>query len=346
MSTTVRAWGAPGAGKPLEPFTVERRDLRPDDVRIDISYCGICHSDVSTVTGEWGERQWPLAPGHEIVGVVSAVGSEVTGFRVGDVAGVGCMVDSCGECEYCLAGEEQFCDRRVLTYGQTMPDGEYTQGGYAQQIVVREAFTVHVPETLPREMAAPLLCAGITTYSPLHHWGIGEGSRVAVVGMGGLGHMGVQIAAAMGAEVTVLSHSPSKKADALRFGATDYVATSEEGALAGARRRFDFVLNTVAAPLDFAAYLSTLRVDGVMCNVALPQQPFEAPVRMFTNQRRSFVGSLIGGIAETQEMLDFCAENTIGAQVEVIAADRINEAYDRMMRSDVKYRFAIDASTF
>jgi len=345
MSTTVRAWGAPGAGRPLEPFTVERRELRPDDVQLDISYCGICHSDVSTVTGEWGDRQWPLAPGHEIVGVVSAVGEAVTQFQVGDVAGVGCMVDSCGECEYCLAGEEQFCDRRVLTYGQTMPDGEYTQGGYAQQIVVREAFTLHVPETLPQENAAPLLCAGITTYSPLHHWGVGEGTRVAVVGMGGLGHMGVQIAAAMGAEVTVLSHSPAKKADALRFGATDYVATAEDGALAAARRRFDFVLNTVAAPLDFGAYLGTLRVDGVMCNVALPQQPFQAPVRMFTNHRRSFVGSLIGGIAETQEMLDFCAENRIGAQVEVIPADRVNEAYDRMMRSDVKYRFAIDAST-
>ncbi|SDB90312.1 uncharacterized zinc-type alcohol dehydrogenase-like protein [Raineyella antarctica] len=346
MSTTVRAWGAPGAGQPLEPFTIERRDLRPDDVRIDIAYCGICHSDVSTVAGEWGERRWPLAPGHEVVGTVTAVGSEVTQFQVGDIAGVGCMVDSCGSCEACLAGEEQFCTvARVLTYGGTMPDGEYTQGGYAQQIVVQEAFALQVPDTIPLPNAAPLLCAGITTYSPLLHWGVGEGTRVGVVGLGGLGHMGVQIAAALGAEVTVLTHSASKAADALRLGATDVVATSEPGALEAARGRFDFLLNTVAAPLDFDAYMNTLRVDGVMCNVALPKEPFSAPVRTFTNARRTFAGSLIGGIAETQEMLDFCAEHRIGAEVEVIAADRINEAYDRMMRSDVKYRFVIDTAT-
>ncbi len=345
MPTTVRAWGAPGSGRPLEPFTVERRDLRPDDVEIDIAFCGICHSDVSTVAGDWGERRWPLAPGHEIAGTVTAVGSEVTGFVVGDLAGVGCLVDSCGECEYCRAGEEQFCHARVLTYGATMPDGEYTQGGYSQRIVVREAFALHVPDTMPLENAAPLLCAGITTYSPLKHWGVGEGSRVGVVGMGGLGHMGVQIAAALGAEVTVLSHTAAKQVDALRLGASDVVVTSEEGALAGASRRFDFLLNTVAAPLDFDAYLNTLRVDGVMCNVALPNEPFTAPVRSFTNTRRSFVGSLIGGIAETQEMLDFCAEHRIGAEVEVIGADRINEAYDRMMRSDVKYRFVVDTAS-
>lgn len=345
MPTTVRAWGAPGAGAPLEPFTVERRELRPDDVEIDIAFCGICHSDVSTVAGDWGDRRWPLAPGHEIAGTVTAVGSAVTEFQVGDLAGVGCMVESCGTCEYCLRGEEQFCAQRVLTYGNTMPDGEYTQGGYSQRIVVKEGFTLHLPETIPLENAAPLLCAGITTYSPLRHWGVGEGSRVAVVGLGGLGHMGVQLARALGAEVTVLSHSSRKKADALDLGATDFVATGEPGALDAARGRFDFVLNTVAAPLDFDAYMNTLRVDGVMCNVALPAEPFAAPVRTFTNHRRSFVGSLIGGIAETQEMLDFCAENQIGARVEVIPADRINEAYDRMMKSDVKYRFAIDTST-
>ena len=345
MPTTVRAWGAPGAGRPLEPVTVRRRDLRPDDVQIEIAYCGICHSDLSTVSGDWGERRWPLTPGHEIVGTVVAVGSAVTEFVVGDAAGVGCLVDSCGACEYCLAGEEQFCADRVLTYGDTLHDGEYTQGGYARSIVVREAFVLHVPETMPLQNAAPLLCAGITTYSPLRHWGVGEDSRVAVLGLGGLGHMGVRIAAALGAEVTVLSHSPGKRDDALRLGATDVVVTSEPGALEGARRRFDFVLNTVAAPLDFAAYLETLRVDGVMCNVALPKEPFTAPVRAFTNTRRSFVGSLIGGIAETQECLDFCAEHRIGAEVEVIAADRVNEAFDRMMRSDVRYRFAIDAAT-
>ena len=345
MSTIVRAWGAPGAGKQLEPVTVERRELRPDDVEIDIAYCGICHSDVSTVSGEWGDRRWPLTPGHEIAGTVTAVGSGVTEFRVGDPAGVGCLVDSCGECEYCLAGEEQFCAARVLTYGGTMPDGEYTQGGYAQQIVVKESFALHLPETIPLENAAPLLCAGITTYSPLRHWGVREGSRVAIVGMGGLGHMGVQIAAALGAEVTVLSHSAAKRDDALRLGAIDHVVTSEPGAFDGTRNRFDFVLNTVAVPMDFEAYMNSLRVDGVLCNVALPKEPFTAPVRAFTNHRRSFVGSLIGGIAETQECLDFCAEHRIGAEVEVIAADRINEAFDRMMRSDVRYRFAIDTST-
>lgn len=345
MSTTVRAWGAPAVGQPLEPLAIERRDLRPDDVEIDIAFCGICYSDLSNVAGDFGERRWPLVPGHEIAGTVTAVGSDVTEFQVGDLAGVGCMVDSCGECEHCLAGEEQFCAGRVLTYGNTLADGEYTQGGYAQRIVVKESFALHLPETMPLENAAPLLCAGITTYSPLRHWNVGQGSRVAVVGMGGLGHMGVQIAAALGAEVTVLSHSASKRDDALRLGATDLVVTSDPGALDSMHQRFDFVLNTVAAPLDWEAYLNTLRVDGVMCNVALPKEPFTAPVRAFTNTRRSFVGSLIGGIDETQECLDFCAEHRIGAQVEVIAADRINEAYERMRRSDVRYRFAIDTST-
>lgn len=357
MTTTVRAWGAPGVGEPLEPLSIERRDLRPDDVLIDIAYCGICHSDLSTVLGAFGERKWPLVPGHEIAGRVAAVGSDVTEFRVGDHAGIGCMVDSCGECEYCRRGEEQYCEHGMTAtygadlhgYGRDLGAGgaavEYTHGGYSQQIVVREAFVIHIPETLDLASAAPLMCAGVTTFSPLNHWGVGEGSRVAVVGMGGLGHMGVQIASAMGAEVTVLSHSLAKKDDGLALGATDYVATADPEVFRSLRGRFDFILNTVSAPLDYTAHMATLRVDGVMCNVSLPSEPVEISVRSFTNKRRSFVGSLIGGIAETQEAVDFCASHGIGARVEVIDAGRINEAYQRMLSSDVRYRFAIDTST-
>jgi uncharacterized zinc-type alcohol dehydrogenase-like protein len=344
--TTVHAYAAPSATDPLVPTTIERREVGVKDVLITIAYAGICHSDIHTVRGEWGPQQYPLTVGHEIVGVVEEVGSEVTRHKVGDRVGVGCMVDSCGECANCAEGEEQYCLKgNIGTYGATDRDGTITQGGYSTHIVVVEDFVLSVPESIPYEAAAPLLCAGITTYSPLNHWNAGPGKKVAVVGLGGLGHMAVKIAHAMGAEVTVLSQSLSKQEDGERFGATGYYATSDPETFEKLATSFDLIINTVSAKIDLDAYLSLLRLNGTMVNVGAPADAL--PLHVFTlfNQRRSFAGSGIGGIRETQEMLDFCAEHGIAPEVEVISADAINEAYERVLSSDVRYRFVIDTAT-
>lgn len=345
--TTVHAYAAPREAAPLERTTIERRELGPHDILIDIAFAGICHSDIHTVRGEWGPQQYPLAPGHEIAGTVAAVGADVTRHAVGDRVGVGCLVNSCGECRSCLRGDEQFCaNGPVFTYGSTDRDGSVTQGGYSEQVVVTETFVVRIPDALPLDVAAPLLCAGITTYSPLRHWNVGPGSRVAVVGLGGLGHMGVQIAHALGAEVTVLSQTLGKKDDGIRLGADHYFATKDGEVFRELRNSFDMILNTVSAPVDLRSYLGMLDVGGAMVCVGAPPQPLPVNVSSLIGGRRSLAGSNIGGIAETQEMLDFCAEHGIAAEIEVIPADRINEAYDRVLASDVRYRFVIDASTF
>ncbi|MCP2094829.1 MULTISPECIES: NAD(P)-dependent alcohol dehydrogenase [Actinosynnema] len=343
---TVNAYAAPSATEPLVPTTFERRDVGPRDVLIDIKYCGICHSDIHTVRGEWGGIEYPLAPGHEIAGVVTEVGSEVTKHAVGDRVGVGCMVNSCRECVNCLKGDEQYCVQgNIGTYGATDRDGTTTQGGYTSAVVVDEDFVLRIPEGVDLAAAAPLLCAGITTYSPLRHWGVGEGKKVAVVGLGGLGHMGVKLAHAMGAEVTVLSQSLKKQEDGLRLGADHYYATSDPETFEKLAGEFDLVLNTVSAKIDVSSYLRLLAVGGALVNVGAPPEPLEVNVFALLGNRSSFAGSMIGGIAETQEMLDFCAERGIGAEVEVIPASKINEAYERVMNSDVRYRFVIDNST-
>lgn len=345
---TVNAYAAPSATEPLVKTTIERRDVGPKDVMIDIAYAGICHSDIHTVRGEWGQIQYPQVVGHEIVGTVSEVGSEVTKHKVGDRVGVGCMVNSCGECEYCLRGDEQYCAKgNVGTYTSVDPaDGTITQGGYSQAVVVTEDFVLRVPESLDYDKVAPLLCAGITLYSPLHHWGVTEGTKVAIVGMGGLGHMGVKIAAALGAEVTVLSQTTSKKDDSLRFGAKAHYATSDEQTFTDLANSFDIIINTVSAKIDMGAYLGLLAVDGTLINVGAPSEPLEVPAFALIPARRSWAGSAIGGIRETQEMLDFCAEHGIVPETELIDADQINEAYERVLKSDVRYRFVIDAATF
>ncbi len=342
----VNAYAAPSATDPLEPTTIERRDVGPFDVLIDIKYAGICHSDIHTVRSEWFEAPYPLVPGHEITGVVAEVGSEVTRHAVGDRVGVGCMVDSCGECVNCRRGEEQYCvEGNVGTYGVIGKDGRLTQGGYSTHVVVTEGFVLRIPDGLELDVAAPLLCAGITTYSPLNHWGAGPGKKVAVVGLGGLGHMAVQIAHAMGAEVTVLSQSLKKQEDGLRLGADHYHATSDPATFEELAGSFDLVLNTVSASIDLDAYLSLLAIDGAMVNVGAPADPLSVNVFSLIGGRRSFAGSLIGGIPETQKMLDFCAEHGLGAEIEVIGADGINEAYERVLASDVRYRFVIDTGT-
>src|SRR5829696_5619367 len=342
----VNAYAAPAAGQPLAPTTIERRDVGSDDVLIEIEYAGICHSDIHTVNGDWGPQPFPVVPGHEIVGVVSEVGTEVTRHRVGDRVGVGCMVNSCGECANCRNGDEQYClVGMVATYAGTDPDGSTTQGGYSTHVVVDADFALHVPAGIDPAAAAPLLCAGITTYSPLRRWGAGPGKRVAVVGLGGLGHMAVKLASAMGAEVTVLSQSLKKQEDGLRLGADSYFATSDPDTFTTLAGRFDLIVNTVSASIDVDAYLSLLGVDGVLVNVGAPAEPLSLNVMSLIGGRRTYAGSMIGGIAETQEMLNFCAEHGIGAEVEVIAADQINEAYERVLASDVRYRFVIDTAT-
>jgi len=343
---TVNAYAATSPTAPLTPTTIERRDLGSRDVQIEIKYAGICHSDIHTARGDWGPVTYPLVTGHEIAGIVTQVGPEVTRHTVGDRVGVGCMVDSCGECRHCRAGEEQFCVKgNIGTYAATGKDGQPTQGGYSTHIVVTEDFVLHIPDSLGLDVAAPLLCAGITTYSPLNRWGAGPGKKVAVVGLGGLGHMGVQIAHAMGAEVTVLSQSLKKQEDGLRLGADHYYATSDPATFEKLAGSFDLVLNTVSAAIDVDAYLSLLAVDGALVNVGAPPEPLSVNVFSLIMGRRSFAGSMIGGIRETQEMLDFCAEHQLGAEIEVIAADQINEAYERVLASDVRYRFVIDATT-
>jgi uncharacterized zinc-type alcohol dehydrogenase-like protein len=346
MTTTAAAYGATSATDPLGPLTIERRELGPLDVRIDIAFCGICHSDIHTIRGDWGPQTYPLVPGHEIVGTVAEIGSEVTKFAVGARVGVGCMVNSCGHCTSCDADEEQYCERgATFTYGGTDRDGTITQGGYSTGIVVTEDFVVRIPDALPLDAAAPLLCAGITTYSPLKRWGVGPGKRVAVIGLGGLGHMAVKIAVALGAEVTVLSQSLRKQEDGLRLGATDYRATSDHATFKELAGRFDLILNTVSAELPLDLYMSLLRLDGAMVNVGLPTEPLKVNAFSLTHRRRSLSGSLIGGIKETQEMLDFCAEHGLAADIELIDAGQINEAWERVLASDVRYRFVIDAAT-
>ncbi|GLW33747.1 NAD(P)-dependent alcohol dehydrogenase [Actinoplanes regularis] len=340
---TVNAIAATSATAPLVRTTVERRDPGPRDVLIEIRYAGICHSDIHTVRGEWGEVAYPLTVGHEIVGHVVEVGAEVTKHKIGDRVGVGCMVNSCRECENCRAGLEQYCTGgNVGTYASVDRDGTITQGGYSTHVVVDEDFVLRVPENIPIEAVAPLLCAGITTYSPLAHWNAGPGKKVAVIGMGGLGHMAVKIAAAMGAEVTVLSQTLSKKDDGLAFGAENYYATSDPATFEALANTFDLIINTVSAQTDINAYLRLLRLDGTLVSVGAPPEPL--PVRAFVlfGARRSFAGSSIGGIAETQEMLDFCAEKGIAPEIELIDADAVNEAYERVVASDVRYRFVID----
>ncbi|GAB3078886.1 NAD(P)-dependent alcohol dehydrogenase [Nocardioides zeae] len=347
MPQTVDALVTTAAGRPFERSTIQRRDPGPHDVVIDIHYAGICHSDIHTAREEWGTASFPLTPGHEIAGVVAAVGDAVTTHAVGDRVGVGCFVDSCRECENCKAGEEQYCLRgEVGTYNSKGYDGEQTQGGYSRSIVVDEDYVLRIPEGVGLDVAAPLLCAGITLYSPLHHWGAGPGKRVAIVGMGGLGHMGVKIASALGAEVTVLSQTLSKEEDGRRLGADHFYATSDKDTFKKLRGHFDLIVNTVSANLPLDRYLSMLRLDGAMVNVGLPEEPDSFRAFSLAGMRRTLAGSKIGGIRETQEMLDFCAEHGLGAEIETITVDEVNEAWERVIASDVRYRFVIDIASF
>ena len=344
MTTTVSAYAATSATEPLTKTTIERRDVGAHDVGIDIKFAGICHSDLHTVRGEWGKVKYPMVPGHEIAGIVTEVGAEVTKYRVGDRGGVGCFVDSCRECVNCQAGEEQYCTNpgMVGTYNGVGRDGKATQGGYSDAIVIDENYVLRIPDAIPLDKAAPLLCAGITTYSPLRHWGAGPGKRVAVIGLGGLGHLGVKLAAAMGAEVAVLSQSLKKMEDGLRLGASEYYATSDADTFKKLAGSFDLILNTVSANLDMADYLGLLKLDGTLVELGMPELPMPVPAAALIFGRRRLSGSLIGGIRETQEMLDFCAEHDVTPEIEVIEATYVNEAYERMLASDVRYRFVID----
>ncbi|MCA1712132.1 MAG: NAD(P)-dependent alcohol dehydrogenase [Actinobacteria bacterium] len=344
---TVTAYATPAAKAPFERTTIERREVGPKDVRIDIKFAGICHSDIHTGRDEWGAATYPLVPGHEIAGIVAEVGSEVTTHAVGDRVGVGCLVNSCRDCDHCQQGLEQYClGKSVGTYNDVDVDGTPTYGGYSKEVVVDEHFVLHIPDALELDIAAPLLCAGITMFSPLNHWKCGPGKKVAIVGLGGLGHVGVKIAAAMGADVSVLSQSLSKQDDGLAFGATSYYATSDPATLKSLRGTFDLIINTVSAPLPMSKFLSLLRLDGTLVNVGAPPEPQEISVGVLMGARRSWAGSGIGGIPETQQMLDFCAEHGIGAEIETISGEQIDEAWDRVVGSDVRYRFVIDTSTF
>ncbi|MEU6443281.1 NAD(P)-dependent alcohol dehydrogenase [Streptomyces sp. NPDC047046] len=344
--TAVPAYAAPAPKAPLERTTIARREVGAHDVLIEIKYAGICHSDIHQAREGWGKGIFPMVPGHEIAGVVTETGSAVTKYAVGDRVGVGCFVDSCRECEYCEQGLEQYCvNGTVATYNGREKNGEPTYGGYSTHFVVDEKYALRIPEGIALDEAAPLLCAGITTYSPLRHWNAGPGKRVAVVGLGGLGHMAVKLAAAMGAEVTVLSQSLRKKDDGLRLGAAHYYATSDEATFKELRSSFDLIICTVSAPLPIDAYLGLLRVDGAFVNVGAPEEPNAVNMFSLIGGRKTLAGSAIGGIPETQEMLDFCAEHHLGADIELIRADQINEAYERVLKSDVRYRFVIDTAT-
>ena len=331
----------------LAPFSFERREPGPQDVQIDIEYCGVCHSDLHTARNEWHMTQFPCVPGHEIVGRVVAVGAEVTGFKVGDLAGVGCMVGSCKHCASCNEGLEQYCENGFVgTYNGPLFGGENTFGGYSDKIVVRQDFVLHIAPGQNLAAVAPLLCAGITTYSPLKHWKVGPGQKVGIVGLGGLGHMGVKIAHAMGAHVVLFTTSPGKTADALRLGADEVVVSRNTDEMAKHANSFDFILNTVAAPHNLDAFTGLLKRDGTMTLVGAPAESHPSPnVFNLVFKRRAIAGSLIGGIAETQEMLDFCAEHGIVSDIEMIAMQDINEAYERMLKGDVKYRFVIDIAS-
>jgi uncharacterized zinc-type alcohol dehydrogenase-like protein len=339
------AYAAQSPTTPLAPWSIERREPGPHDVLIDILYCGVCHSDLHQVRDEWGGSIFPMVPGHEIIGRVAKVGSHVKKWTPGQIVGVGCFVDSCRRCEACHAGEEQYCEvGMTLTYNGRDKDGAPTYGGYSTRITVDENYVLSIPKNIPLERAAPLLCAGITTYSPLNHFGLRKGDKLGVVGLGGLGHMAVKLGHAMGAHVTVLSHSPGKRDDALALGADDFLLTKDNKVFAENAGRFDFILDTVSAAHDYNDYLGLLRRDGVMVLVGVPEPtPLAAPSLIM--KRKSLAGSLIGGIRETQEMLDFCAAHDVAADVEVIRIDEINEAYERMLRGDVRYRFVIDLAS-
>jgi uncharacterized zinc-type alcohol dehydrogenase-like protein len=344
---SVKSFGSTGAQEKLTSLEIKRRSPKPNDVEIEILYCGVCHSDLHTVRDEWGGTMYPCVPGHEIVGKVTQVGSEVKNFKVGDLAGVGCLVDSCSTCENCKQGLEQFCfNGATFTYNAQEKDGSgVTYGGYSKSIVVKEDFVLHISDKLPLSGVAPLLCAGITTYSPLRHWKVGKGTRVGILGLGGLGHMGVKLAVSMGAEVTMLSHSPSKEQDAKRLGAHKFVLMSNEEQAKSVVGYFDFILDTVSAEHDYNFYLTLLRTNGVMVCVGVPPTPAQIPAINLIFGRKSFAGSLIGGLPETQEMLDYCAEHNIVSDIEIINIKDINEAYERMLKGDVRYRFVIDMAT-
>jgi len=342
-----RAYAAMAAKTDLVPYEFDRREVGPHDVALDIAYAGICHSDIHQVREEWGPALFPMVPGHEIAGTVTKVGSAVTKFKVGDLIGVGVFVDSCRKCDNCKAGLQQYCAESMTgTYNGYERDGKtVAMGGYSNYFVINEDYALTIPANLPLEGVAPLLCAGITLYSPIKHWNVGPGKKVAVMGLGGLGHMGVKFAVAMGAEVTVLSHSPSKEKDALAMGAHHFVSTKDEKIFAEHEKEFDVILNTVSAELDINLYLNLLKLHGTLVVIGLPGKPYAVHVGSLVNGRRSIGGSLIGGIPELQEMLNFCSEHKITSDVEVIKADYINEAYTRTIASDVKYRFVIDAAT-
>ncbi len=348
MALSILGYAAQSATTPLAPHHFQRRDPRPDDVVIDILYCGVCHTDIHQARNEWHGSVYPMVPGHEIVGRVSAVGGKVSKFKVGDMVGVGCMVDSCQHCAACKEGLEVYCEEGpTWTYnGTDRHDGQPTFGGYSERIVVSDKFVVSISDKLDPKAAAPLLCAGITTWSPLRHWKIGKGSKVAVVGLGGLGHMGLKFAKAMGAEVTLFTRSPGKEAEARKLGADHVVLSTDAAQMATAARQFDFILDTVPSQHDLNPYLNTLALNGVLCLVGL-LEAIEPPVQaaMVVLGRRSISGSAIGGIAETQEMLDFCAEHGIVSDIEMIDIKDINHAYERVLKSDVKYRFVIDIAS-
>ncbi len=340
------AYAAADAQSPLTPYSIDRREPGPHDVLIEILYCGVCHSDIHQARNEWGSSIYPMVPGHEIIGVVQQTGGEVTRWHVGDTVGIGCFVDSCRECEACRSGEEQYCHQGAnFTYNSRERDGiTPTYGGYSTRITVDESYVLKIPEGIPLDRAAPLLCAGITTYSPLRHFGVKKGDRIAVVGLGGLGHMAIKLSKGMGAHVTVLSHSPGKRDDAIRLGADDFIVTRDPEVFTHNAGRFSFILDTVSAQHDYNAYLGLLRRDGTLVLVGMPD-PSPLAAGPLIMGRRRLAGSLIGGIRETQEMLNFCAEHGIASDVEVIPIQRINEAYERTLKSDVRYRFVIDMAS-
>ncbi len=341
-----KAYAASKAHAPLAAFQISRREPKPQDVQIDIKFCGVCHSDVHQVRDEWGGSKCPMVPGHEIVGLVKSVGDKVTKFKIGDKVGVGCFVDSCRECSSCKDGLEQYCENGMIgTYNSTERDGTPTYGGYSTAIVVDEKYILKIPDNIPLDKAAPLLCAGITTYSPLNHWKAGPGKKVAIVGLGGLGHMGVKIAHAMGAEVSVLSHSMKKKDDGKRLGADYFFSTSEPNTFDKLKSSFDLIINTVSIELDMNQYLSLLKRDGVMVLLGVPTKASTVHAFSLIGNRRSLAGSLIGGIQETQEMLNFCGQHNLGSDIELIPVQKINEAYERMVAGDVRYRFVIDIAS-
>lgn len=344
--TAAKGYAAQSSTTPVAPWDFERREVGPHDVAFDIQYCGVCHSDLHQIRNEWGGSIFPMVPGHEIVGRVTKVGEHVKGFKVGDIAAVGCLVNSCKDCDYCDRGLEQYCKKgSVQTYNSIDKDGTPTYGGYSNHIVVDEAFALHVSDKLDLAAVAPLLCAGITTYSPLRHWGVGKGHKVAVLGLGGLGHMAVKFAVSFGAEVTVLSTSPDKEADAKKLGAHKFVVTKDEAQVEAVKGYFNFIIDTVSAPHNYNMYLSLLDTDGIHICVGVPPTPAEILGFALIGGRKSIAGSGIGGLKETQEMLDYCAEHNIVSEIEMIDIKDVNASYERMLKGDVRYRFVIDMAT-